>query len=75
MSKARESTTVTSQLRDAIRESGQSLNQLARQSGIGSDRLSRFMRGERDLRGAAIDKLCSTLGLELATRKKPAKGK
>jgi plasmid maintenance system antidote protein VapI len=58
--------TVTEQLKEAIRNSGQSLNQLSKASGVGSDRLSRFMTGKRGLTGEAIDKLCSALGLRLA---------
>mgnify|MGYP001021984936 CR=1 FL=1 len=34
-------------------------------SGVGADRLSRFVRGERDLYFAAVAKLCKALGLPL----------
>src|SRR5690242_3890118 len=54
------------QLREAIRESGESLNQLGERSGLDSARLSRFMRGERDLTLTAAEKLCDALGLHLA---------
>jgi transcriptional regulator with XRE-family HTH domain len=66
--------TVTGRLREAIQASGQSLNQLAKESRVGADRLSRFVRGQRQLRGDAIDRLCDVLGLEL-TSQKPTKGK
>jgi transcriptional regulator with XRE-family HTH domain len=59
------------QLRDAIRQSGESLNQLSRRCGIGRDRLSRFVRGERDLTVRAAAKICATLDLVLAKRGKP----
>ncbi len=59
------------QLREVIRNSGQSLNQLARASGIGPDQLSRFLRGERTLTLPAVAKVCDALGLEL-TRRTPA---
>ena len=54
------------QLRDAIRKSGQSLNQLSKTSGVGSDRLSRFMTGKRDLTLAAVEKICDVLHLQLS---------
>jgi transcriptional regulator with XRE-family HTH domain len=57
--------TVTETLKEAIRASGRSLNQLAKASGVGSDRLSRFMRGQRSLTSGAIDSLCTALGLRL----------
>jgi transcriptional regulator with XRE-family HTH domain len=56
---------VTETLQEAIRNSGLSLNQLGRESGVGPDRLSRFMTGKRGLTNDAIDKLCSALGLRL----------
>src|SRR5438874_12496222 len=63
---------LTGRLKEAIRASGQSLNRLGRAAGIGRDRLSRFLRGERDLVGAALDRLCAALGLELCRRTRPA---
>src|SRR5262245_49183888 len=62
---------VVTQLRQYIRGSGESLASLARRCGVGPDRLSRFMRGERDLTFAAAEKVCLALGLRLV----PAKGK
>jgi hypothetical protein len=53
------------QLRQAIRGSGRSLNQLSIASGIGRDRLSRFVRGERGLGLDAAERLCEALGLRL----------
>jgi transcriptional regulator with XRE-family HTH domain len=52
------------QLRRAVRDSGLSLNQLAHKAGLDSGRLSRFMRGERDLTLDGSTKLCGVLGLE-----------
>jgi DNA-binding phage protein len=57
---------VVEQLRDAIRESGRTLQNLAEESGVGKDRLSRFMRGERDMTFGAVEKVCRALGLRLA---------
>jgi transcriptional regulator with XRE-family HTH domain len=52
-------------LRQAIRESGQSLNQLGRKAKVDHGRLSRFMRGERDLTLDAAGRLCEALGIKL----------
>ena len=60
---------VVEQLKDAIRESGRTLTDISKQSGVGIDRLSRFVRGERDLTGEAIAKVCQALDLELTKRK------
>lgn len=57
-------------IREAIRESGLSLQQLADASGVDRASLSRFVRGERTLR---LDKACQVatyLGLELVKRKR-----
>jgi transcriptional regulator with XRE-family HTH domain len=51
------------QLREAVKASGRSLGQLARESGVDPSRLSRFLRGERDLTLEATGKLCGVLGL------------
>jgi transcriptional regulator with XRE-family HTH domain len=57
---------VVEQLRQAIRGSGQTLNQLSQRCGVGRDRLSRFLRGERDLTLEAAEKVCRVLRLELS---------
>ena len=54
------------QIRNAIRDSGQSLNQLSKLCGVDSGRLSRFMRGERELSLGAAEKVCQALHLSLA---------
>jgi transcriptional regulator with XRE-family HTH domain len=66
MARKREAPGLVEQLRSAIRDSGQNLSQLARASGVGPDRLSRFMRGERDLTFGAAEKVARVLGLVLA---------
>ncbi len=63
--KEKGATPLLEQIREAIRGSGLSLNRLEQLSGVGNDRLSRFMRSERDLTGAAIEKLCKALRLNL----------
>jgi transcriptional regulator with XRE-family HTH domain len=62
------------QLRKAIRESGQTLGQISRKCGVGPDRLSRFLRGERDLTLTGAEKICEALGLQLATKSGLATG-
>jgi transcriptional regulator with XRE-family HTH domain len=59
---------VVEQLRQAIRQSGQTLNQLSQQCGVGRDQLSRFLRGRRDLTLETADRVCQALGLELSPR-------
>jgi transcriptional regulator with XRE-family HTH domain len=56
---------LVAKLRQAIQESGHSLNQLSAECGVDRGRLSRFMRGERDLTFAAAALLCEALGLDL----------
>jgi transcriptional regulator with XRE-family HTH domain len=56
---------VVDQLRDAIRNSGQSLSELSKTSGVDPGRLSRFMRGERTLTLPAVEAICRTLRLRL----------
>jgi transcriptional regulator with XRE-family HTH domain len=66
VAKQRAQPNLDQQLRQAIRESGLSLNALGRRAGIDHGRLSRYVRGERDLTLAAVTKLCEALGLQLA---------
>src|SRR5262245_59407590 len=53
------------QLRDAIRASGLSLNQLGIKAGIDRSQLSRFMAGDRDLTFEAVGQVCRALGVTL----------
>lgn len=55
---------ISAALRDAIRIDGRSLNALARESGVDSGQLSRFMRDERSLTLDSADKLIVALGLK-----------
>jgi transcriptional regulator with XRE-family HTH domain len=57
---------LVTQLREVIEASGMSLNRISTVSGIGRDRLSRFMRGERDLTLSAAESICKALGWGLA---------
>jgi len=75
MAKRREEYGLTKQLREAIQNSGKSLNQLARECGVGPDRLSRFLRGERDLTVDAADRICRALRLRLISEGQRGGGK
>ena len=56
---------VSEQLRRLIRERGESLAEIGRQTGVSHTVLSRFLRGERGLTTKSFDRLCAYLGLEL----------
>ena len=56
---------IDEQLRQSIRQSGQSISELAKSSGVDKGRLSRFVRGERTITIKAAAKICAALGLEL----------
>jgi plasmid maintenance system antidote protein VapI len=57
-------------LREAIRSSGRSLNQLGADSGVAPSQLSRFVTGKRGLTLDAADALCRVLGLKLVRERK-----
>jgi transcriptional regulator with XRE-family HTH domain len=63
---------MTDAIKSAIRDSGLSLNALARETGVQVSSLSRFMRGEQDLVFGAVENLAAVLGLELRRTAKPA---
>lgn len=56
---------ITGELRRAIKNSGQSLNYIAVNTGIDKGRLSRFVRAERGLSLASIDTLAVYFGMRL----------
>ena len=61
-------TTVTERLRAAIRSAelnGVTRYRLSKETGVPNSVLSRFVRGERGLDGATIDRLAAHLGLTL----------
>ena len=64
---------VSDQLREAIRDSGESLCQIASGSGVNDGILSRFMRGLRGLTSKSMDRLCEYLNLELRESKRKGK--
>ena len=56
---------LVAQLRQAIRDSGLSLNEIGRRAGVSEGQLSRFLRGDRTLTLPAAAKVCLYFGLEL----------
>ncbi len=70
MAKEKRSRGLIEQLREAIRNSGEALNQLEQRTGIGRDRLSRFIRGERNISLEAADTIFRALGLRIGGIKK-----
>jgi transcriptional regulator with XRE-family HTH domain len=62
------------QVRQAVKDSGLSLSELARRSGVDVSRISRFVEGHRGLTFAAAARVCEALGLVL-TKKPGAKKK
>lgn len=57
--------TVSEQLRKAVSDSGESLREIARQSGIDIGVISRFLRRERGINDETLSVLCKYLDLEL----------
>jgi DNA-binding phage protein len=53
-------------LRDALRASTKSMDEIAQGAGVSPIVVSRFLSGERDIRMATADKLAEALGLKLA---------
>lgn len=63
------------QLKNAIRDSGKSLYELSKDSGVAIPQLSLFMRGKRSLTLPTVEKLCRTLRLGLAKLEEEVKPK
>lgn len=61
--------TVSEQLREAIRASGRSMLDIAREADLDKATMSRFLNGHRGLRMDVIDTLCKLLGLRLTNRR------
>ncbi len=72
MTKRKGELPLITELRKAIQESPDSLSELGRLCGIDHSRLSRFVRGDRDLTLTSAAKLCEVLGLHLAQAVPPA---
>ena len=65
---ARKPMSLSDQLKTIIRNSGKSLYEIAKRSGVGLPVLFRFMAGQRDIRLATANKLVDYLDLELRPR-------
>jgi transcriptional regulator with XRE-family HTH domain len=61
------------QLKQVVRECGMSRYAISVRTGIDQATLSKFVKGERGLSLAAIDKLMDALGLEVRPRKRGRK--
>jgi transcriptional regulator with XRE-family HTH domain len=59
---------IAKQLKSAIESSGKSQYQLAKEADISPIQLTRFLRGDRDLRLATADRLATVLGLSFSER-------
>ena len=57
--------TITDQIKEAVEASGWSLCSISDEAGFAPILLSRFMRGQRDIKVGSLDKLAKALGLEL----------
>lgn len=60
-------------LRTAIRKSGLSLSQLARETGVPQPRITVFLQG-KDIRLSTAQKLMARLGLELVKKPEDTRG-
>jgi plasmid maintenance system antidote protein VapI len=68
---------LTEQLRQAVLNCGQTRYAISKATGIGQDKLSRFISGERGVSCEVLDKLGEYLALRLVADKpkgKPKKG-
>ncbi len=68
--------TLSESLREAIRNSPMSVYRLAKEAGVAPAVITRFLKGERDLRLATVEKIAEVLQLELVQRRplEPAHG-
>src|SRR5262245_47218389 len=73
LAKRKTNSSLAKQLRQAIRDSGLSLYELAKRSGVAAPTLSRFMRNERTLTLPVVSRICDTLGLHLCPKEGPEK--
>ena len=62
---------VSGSLRKAIKDSGISISELARRTGVARQAINRFLSGERGLTTETVDKLCVELRLVLHTDESP----
>lgn len=63
--------TVTGTIRQAVQTDSRSIYQIAAAAGMSTGALSRFVKGEKDLNGATLDKLAAAMGLVLVEKPLP----
>ena len=68
MAKRKKQATLTDQLREIIRASGQTEYRLAKELGCHQSALGRFMSGERGVSAKLLDRLGELLGLEITVK-------
>jgi transcriptional regulator with XRE-family HTH domain len=66
---AKRQLTISDELREFIEASGLSQLRLAKEAGVYSSAICRFVKGERLLDLSSVDKLAKVLGLRLVQRK------
>ena len=71
MAKRKPQPTVSEQLQRAIQQSDQTIYSLAKQTGISSQQISRFAKGERGLLLSAFDELAKALDMQLVPAANP----
>jgi len=62
-------------IREAIRDSGLTISEISRRSGVSHPQISRFIHGERTMTLPAAARVCAVVGLELIRRKRPTAGR
>ncbi len=67
--------TLVTDLRTAIRESGLTVAEIERRSGVDHASLSRFLRGQRSLGLPLAGRICELLGLRLCRTEEKVKPK
>jgi DNA-binding phage protein len=65
MPRKKEAPGLIEQLKQAIRTSGKTVYRISKDSGVGSDQLSRFLSGKRTLELPAVERICRALNLQL----------
>ena len=68
-------TVISEVLRQAIRDSGESINLISIKSGVCYPIIHHFVNEKRSMTLPAADKLCKYFGLELTPRVKPRRKK
>lgn len=66
-------TSVSETLRKTIEDSGLSLLEIERQTGVSNAIINRFIHGKRGLNLSSVDRLAEFFGLELVKRRRKPK--